>query len=54
MLGDTAKGRAMADCGMSANWIWDGTAFRLADMALQQSCGGIEASDWPVLFRSTR
>ncbi|AOH86224.1 hypothetical protein AWL63_21945 [Sphingomonas panacis] len=54
MLSDTAKGRAMADCGMSANWIWDGAVFRLADMALQKSCGGIEAGDWPVLFRSTR
>jgi len=54
MLSDAAKGRGMADCGMSASWIWDGTAFRLTDMALQQSCGGIEPGDWPVLFRSTR
>lgn len=52
MLSDAAKGRGMADCGMSASWIWDGTAFQLTDMALQQSCGGIEPGDWPTLFRS--
>jgi len=52
MLSDAAKGRGMADCGMSASWIWDGAAFRLSDMALQQSCGGVDPGDWPVLFRS--
>ena len=35
-----AKGRGLADCGMSVDWIWDGNAFQLADLALQQACGG--------------
>jgi hypothetical protein len=52
-LSMAAKGRGLADCGMSASWIWDGAAFRLAEMALQQSCGGVEPGDWPTLFRST-
>jgi hypothetical protein len=49
-----AKGRGLADCGMSASWIWNGQRFVLSDMALQQSCGGVEPGDWPVLFRSRR
>ena len=46
------KGRVLADCGMSASWIWDGKAFLLSEMSLQQACGGIEPGDWPTLFRS--
>jgi hypothetical protein len=53
-LSMAAKGRGLADCGMSASWIWDGGAFQLSEMTLQQSCGGIAAGDWPTLFRSTR
>jgi hypothetical protein len=49
-----AKGRGLADCGMSASWIWDGRSFQLSEMTLQQSCGGIEPGDWPTLFRSVR
>jgi len=52
MLSMAAKGRGLADCGMLASWIWDGGAFRLSEMSLQQSCGGIEPGDWPALFRS--
>ena len=54
MLSMAAKGRGLADCGMSASWIWDGGAFQLSEMTLQQSCGGIAPGDWPTLFRSTR
>lgn len=53
-LSTAAKGRGMADCGMSASWIWDGKAFQLSEMNLQQSCGGIEPGDWPTLYRSVR
>ncbi|WP_260599187.1 DUF1176 domain-containing protein [Sphingomonas endolithica] len=49
-----AKGRGLADCGFSADWIWDGTSFRLSEMTLQRSCGGLEPGDWPVLYRSMR
>ncbi|MET0245824.1 MAG: DUF1176 domain-containing protein [Sphingomonas sp.] len=48
-----ARGRAMADCGISASWIWNGRAFQLSAMTLQQSCGGLgDPGDWPTLFRS--
>lgn len=53
-LSMAAKGRGLADCGMSASWIWDGRSFQLSEMTLQQSCGGIEPGDWPTLFRSVR
>jgi hypothetical protein len=54
MLSMATKGRGLADCGMSASWIWDGTAFRLSAMTMQNSCGGVEPGDWPILFRSTQ
>lgn len=53
-LSMAAKGRGLADCGVSASWIWDGKAFRLSAMSVQQACGGSEPGDWPVLFRSTQ
>ncbi len=51
-LSAAARGRAMADCGMSASWKWTGKAFRLSAMTLQQTCGGVEPGDWPTLFSS--
>lgn len=51
-LSMAAKGRGLGDCGLSASWIWDGHAFQLSAMTLQDSCGGMEAGDWPTLFRS--
>lgn len=51
-LSTAAKGRGLADCGMSASWIWNGATFQLSAMSLQQSCGGVEPGDWPTLFRS--
>jgi hypothetical protein len=51
-LSMAAKGRGLADCGMSASWIWDGDSFGLSDMTLQKSCGGASPGDWPPLFRS--
>lgn len=53
-LSAAAKGRAMADCGMSASWKWTGKAFRLSSLMLQQACGGVEPGDWPTIFRSKR
>lgn len=47
-----ANGRGLADCGMSANWIWDGNAFRLSEMRLRDACGGMAAGNWPTLFGS--
>ncbi|WP_170842055.1 DUF1176 domain-containing protein [Sphingomonas gellani] len=53
-LSMAAKGRGLADCGVAASWIWNGKAFNLSAMSLQQTCGGSEPGDWPVLFRSTQ
>jgi hypothetical protein len=49
-----AKGRGLADCGMSASWIWNGNTFDLSALSLQQACGGVAAGDWPTLFRSSQ
>lgn len=46
------KGRGVADCGMTASWIWDGAEFRLSGLTFQDACGGVDAGDWPTLFRS--
>lgn len=51
-LSMAAKGRGLADCGFSASWVWDGGQFRLAAMAFQDACGGLQPGDWPVLYRS--
>ncbi|MDT2019988.1 DUF1176 domain-containing protein [Methylocella sp. CPCC 101449] len=51
-LAMAARGRGMADCGMSASWIWDGQAFRMASLSYQAACGGLAPGDWPTLFRS--
>ncbi|MFD1949745.1 DUF1176 domain-containing protein [Sphingomonas arantia] len=51
-LAMVAKGRGLADCGMSATSIWDGERFRLSELAFQQACGGMSPGDWPTLFRS--
>jgi hypothetical protein len=52
MLNISVKGRALADCGTAASWVWNGRAFLTTMMALQQACGGVEAGDWPTIFRS--
>ena len=51
-LSVSARGRGLADCGMSATWSWNGDEFTLSELALQQSCGGTEPGDWPTLFWS--
>lgn len=47
-----AKGRGMADCGESANWVFDGRDFRLTEWHYLDSCRGGEPGDWPALWRS--
>ena len=54
MLTMSAKGRGLADCGFSASWIWNGQAMVLIRMTYQEACGGVEAGDWPTLFRSVQ
>ncbi len=45
-------GRAAADCGTLARWVWDGRAFRLALLQKMPTCGLIDTHDWPVLYRA--
>lgn len=51
-LSFTGKGRGLADCGLSASWVWDGRAFQLASLSRQVHCGGALSGDWPTLFRT--
>jgi hypothetical protein len=46
--------RSPGDCGEYSEWVWDGTAFRLALYLKMPVCAGILASDWPVLYRAVR
>jgi hypothetical protein len=46
------KGRGLADCGLSARWIWNGNRFQLSEAAFQGACGGSSPGDWPTLYRS--
>ena len=50
-LSEAVRGRALGDCGYSADWTFDGRAFRLTRFARQDRCGG-PPGDWLVLFRS--
>ena len=52
VLGMSAKGRGLADCGFSASWIWSAGAFRLSSMNAQPLCGGAQPGDWPALYRT--
>jgi hypothetical protein len=44
------KGRAMADCGMSEEFVWDGTLFRLAQAERMEKCQG--APVWITIWRA--
>lgn len=54
VLSSYAKGRGLGDCGVLADWAWDGTGFRLMRLTMMDSCGGVLADDWPVLFQARR
>jgi hypothetical protein len=49
---ESAKGRGIADCGVSESWVFDGQAFHLSALAYQERCGGGEPGDWPTLYRT--
>ncbi|WP_162949296.1 MULTISPECIES: DUF1176 domain-containing protein [unclassified Rhizobium] len=46
------RGRAVGDCGLTAEWVWDGMQFQLAEVSYQGTCGGSQLGDWPTLFRT--
>jgi hypothetical protein len=54
LLSSFNKGRGLGDCGSWEEWLWDGKAFRLAELKMMPHCKGIPLSDWPVLYRAER
>lgn len=46
------KGRGIGDCGTEEEWVWDGKAFRLAQIRLMSECKGVPLDDWPVVYRT--
>lgn len=52
MLNSFGKGRGIGDCGETSDWAWDGTRFRLVNLARMDTCRGVLPDDWPTLFRA--
>ena len=51
-LSMSARGRGIADCGLSAQWVWAAGAFQLTQMSYQPLCGGAAPGDWPEVYRT--
>jgi hypothetical protein len=50
---ESAKGRGLADCGVSSSWVFDGQDFHLSSFNRLSRCGGGPvAGDWPTLWRT--
>ncbi|MCX5516682.1 hypothetical protein C3941_17525 [Kaistia algarum] len=47
-----AKGRGIADCGETEDWVWDGEAFRLSSYTAMTDCQGVPPGEWPVMYRA--
>ena len=52
ILSSFSKGVASGTCGEAADWIWDGSAFRLFRFREMRDCRGIASEDWPDLYRA--
>jgi hypothetical protein len=50
---ESAKGRGMADCGESTEWVFDGTQFHVASFNRLDRCSGGPPGDWPTIYRTT-
>ncbi|MEI7065833.1 DUF1176 domain-containing protein [Dickeya chrysanthemi] len=50
MLYHSAKGRGIADCGESAQWVFDGKTFQLVAYNYQPECNGGQPGDWPSVW----
>ena len=50
---ESARGRGLADCGQSSEWVFDGSRFHLASFSRLDRCGGGPPGDWPTLYRTT-
>ncbi|WP_420225124.1 DUF1176 domain-containing protein [Pigmentiphaga litoralis] len=51
-LASVSKGRGLADCGIRAEWRFDGQAFMPSAYRQQIRCGGGAPGDWPTLWRT--
>lgn len=49
-LGSFSKGRGVADCGSSGQYVWDGTRFRLTLANRMDECRG--SMDWLTVWRA--
>lgn len=43
-------GRGLGDCGVITDWAWTGTAFAPLRVREIDPCGGVDPSDWPILW----
>ena len=50
-LTSSAKGRGLADCGVAAEWVFDGRGFRPSSYDYQDRCSGAPG-DWLPLYRT--
>jgi hypothetical protein len=51
-LASVSKGRGLADCGIRAEWRFDGQEFVPSAYRQQLRCGGGAPGDWPTLWRT--
>ena len=52
ILSSFDKGRGLGDCGVSADWAWDGKTFRLVEYRFMGDCRGVPWDEWPFLFKA--
>ncbi|TAL65934.1 MAG: DUF1176 domain-containing protein [Burkholderiaceae bacterium] len=50
-LSTSAKGRGLADCGVAAQWVFDGRGFEPSSYDYQDRCSGAPG-DWLPLYRT--
>jgi hypothetical protein len=51
-LSVSSKSRGLADCGMHAEWRFDGVNFAPSIYQQQSKCGGGLPGDWPTLWQA--
>jgi len=52
ILSSFYKGRGLGDCGVEANFAWDGRAFQPVLIRQMDECLGVTAEHWPVVWRA--
>lgn len=54
VLSAFSKGRGIGDCGGLAEFVFDGEGFGALTYAAMDTCMGVPADDWPVLWTARR